>query len=128
VPAIPRLPISHGGYRSTGSTGAWVVATLGLQLRDRQRVDLAFGDDDHLPGVAAMAVGYRARLGDNWDWDVSVNHGRNDFRFHESNTVNVSWWYEPAPGGGIYAQSPTEADTGTLKFRQARPTWIFAAC
>jgi iron complex outermembrane receptor protein len=80
--------------------------------------------DGFLPNIvttvddASLAVGYRARLGDNWDWDFSVNHGRNDFKFHESNTVNVSWWYEPAPGGGIYAQSPTEADTGTLKFRQ----------
>ncbi len=67
---------------------------------------------------ASLAVGYRAPLGDNWDMDLSINHGRNDFKFHESNTVNVSWWYEPKPGGGIYAESPTEADTGTMKFRQ----------
>jgi iron complex outermembrane recepter protein len=80
--------------------------------------------DGFLPNIvttvedASLAVGYRARLGDNWDWDFSVNHGRNDFSFHESNTVNVSWFYEPAPGGGIYGASPTEADTGKLKFRQ----------
>lgn len=67
---------------------------------------------------ASLAVGYRAALGDSWDMDLSVNHGRNDFKFHERNTVNVSWWYEPKPGGGIHAESPTEADTGAMKFRQ----------
>ncbi|GAA4799878.1 TonB-dependent receptor [Lysobacter hankyongensis] len=67
----------------------------------------------------SLAVGYRAQLGDNWDWDLSVNHGRSKFGFHERNSVNVSWWYEPNPvTGGIYAQSPTSADTGTLKFDQ----------
>lgn len=67
----------------------------------------------------SLAVGYRAQLGDTWDWDVSVNHGRSKFGFHERNSVNVSWWYEPNPAtGGIYAQSPTSADTGTLKFDQ----------
>ncbi|TXI49220.1 MAG: TonB-dependent receptor [Lysobacter sp.] len=65
----------------------------------------------------SLAVGFRAPLGDNWDWDVSVNHGRSEFGFHERNSVNVSWWYEPL-GAGIYAQSPTSADTGTLKFQQ----------
>ena len=67
---------------------------------------------------ASLAVGYRAAINDTWDWDISVNHGRNEFGFHERNTVNVSWWYEPRPGGGIYAESPTSADTGTLKFDQ----------
>lgn len=65
----------------------------------------------------SLAVGFRAPLGENWDWDVSVNHGRSEFGFHERNSVNVSWWYEPL-GAGIYAQSPTSADTGTLKFQQ----------
>ncbi len=66
---------------------------------------------------ASLAVGYRAQLGDNWDWDVSVNHGRSQFGFQERNSVNVSWWYEPL-GAGIYGASPTSADTGTLKFDQ----------
>ena len=66
---------------------------------------------------ASLAVGYRAPLSDTWDWDVSINHGRSKFGFHERNSVNVSWWYEPL-GAGIYAQSPTSADTGTLKFDQ----------
>ncbi|MGO4262773.1 TonB-dependent receptor plug domain-containing protein [Lysobacter sp. TAB13] len=66
----------------------------------------------------SLAVGYKAPINDNWDWDISINRGRNKFGFEESNSVNVSWWYEPKPGGGIYAQSPTKADTGTLQADQ----------
>ena len=70
----------------------------------------------------SLAVGYRAPLGENWDWDVSINHGRSKFGFHERNSVNVSWWYEPLdptdPLSPIYAESPTSADTGTLEFDQ----------
>jgi len=68
---------------------------------------------------SSLAVGYRAPLGETWNWDVSVNRGRNRFGFAEANSVNVSWWYEPLPdGSGIYAQSPTSADTGTLQADQ----------
>ncbi|MBX3710352.1 MAG: TonB-dependent receptor [Lysobacter sp.] len=53
---------------------------------------------------------------------MSVNHGRSRFGFHERNSVNVSWWYEPLnpanPTGPRYNASPTSADTGTLKFQQ----------
>ena len=70
----------------------------------------------------SLAVGYKAPFNDNWDWDVSVNHGRSRFGFHERNSVNVSWWYEPLnpanPNGPRYNASPTSADTGTLKFQQ----------
>ena len=66
----------------------------------------------------SLAVGYKAPINDNWDWDVSVNRGRSKFGFEEADSVNVSWWYEPKPGGGIYAESPTKADTGTLQFDQ----------
>ena len=80
--------------------------------------------DGFLPNIittvedGSLAVGYRARLGENWDWDVSINHGRSKFGFHERNSVNVSWWYEPTATGGIFAESPTSADTGTLEFDQ----------
>jgi iron complex outermembrane recepter protein len=70
----------------------------------------------------ALAVGFRSQIGDSWDWDVSVNHGRSKFGFFERNSVNVSWWFEPinpaAPLGARFEQSPTSADTGTLKFDQ----------
>ncbi|WP_226470207.1 TonB-dependent receptor plug domain-containing protein [Luteimonas panaciterrae] len=80
--------------------------------------------DGFLPNIlttvedTSLALGYRAPLGESWNWDVSVNKGRNKFGFVESNSVNVSWWYEPKPGGGIYAESPTSADTGTLQADQ----------
>ncbi|HJR73580.1 MAG TPA: TonB-dependent receptor [Luteimonas sp.] len=91
---------------------------------DDNRTIPSIYSDGFLPQIvtraedASLAVGYRAPLGDNWDWDVSINHGRNRFEFEEHSTANVSWFYEPAPGGGIYGQTPTSADTGALEFRQ----------
>jgi len=72
---------------------------------------------------ASLAIGYKAPLGSSgWDMDVSVNHGRSEFGFSEGNSANVSWWYEPIdptdPAAGIYGESPTTADTGTLRFDQ----------
>jgi iron complex outermembrane receptor protein len=57
---------------------------------------------------------------------VSINHGRSKFGFHERNSVNVSWWYEPQPCSleacpdipVPFLASPTSADTGTLEFDQ----------
>jgi iron complex outermembrane receptor protein len=66
----------------------------------------------------SLALGYRRDLANQWKFDVSVNHGRSELDFHEKETINISYWYEPKPGGGIYAESPLEADTGTLKFKQ----------
>jgi iron complex outermembrane recepter protein len=62
----------------------------------------------------SLAAGYRGPINDVWAFDVSANFGRNQFDFHERNSVNVSWFYEPNGAGGIFGQSPTEADTGTL--------------
>jgi iron complex outermembrane receptor protein len=67
---------------------------------------------------ASFAFGYRRDLPGEWKFDLSVNHGRSELDFHERNTLNVSYWYEPKADGGIYAESPLEADTGRLKFRQ----------
>jgi iron complex outermembrane receptor protein len=66
----------------------------------------------------SFAFGYRRDLANDWKADISVNHGNSELAFHESNSLNTSYWYEPKPGGGIYAESPREADTGTLKFSQ----------
>ena len=67
---------------------------------------------------ASLAFGYRRDLPNDWKADISINHGRSELDFHEKQTINVSYWYEPKPGGGIYAESPFEADTGKLKFNQ----------
>ncbi len=84
--------------------------------------------DGFLPNIittvkdASLAVGYTAPIGDTWEWDISVTHGRSQFDFDERNSVNVSWWYEPLdpadPLGPRFEDSPTEADTGALKFDQ----------
>nr|WP_315222171.1 TonB-dependent receptor [uncultured Duganella sp.] len=67
---------------------------------------------------ASFAFGYRRDLPNDWKADISINHGASELAFHESDSLNTSYWYEPKPGGGIYAESPREADTGTLKFDQ----------
>eukprot|EP01032_Pedospumella_encystans_P031516 gene31516-35581_t len=66
----------------------------------------------------SYAFGYRRDLANDWKADVSINHGMSELAFHEKQTINISYWYEPKPGGGIYAESPFEADTGKLKFNQ----------
>jgi len=91
------------------------------------------GDDRTVPAVspngflpairtdikdASFAFGYRRDLAGDWKADISINHGASELAFHESDSINTSYWYEPKPGGGIYAESPREADTGTLKFNQ----------
>ncbi len=69
---------------------------------------------------ASLAFGYRRDLANDWKADVSINHGRSELAFHEKNTINVSYWYEPLPSdpSRIYGESPLEADTGKLKFNQ----------
>ncbi|MET0266087.1 MAG: TonB-dependent receptor [Duganella sp.] len=66
----------------------------------------------------SFAFGYRRDLVNDWKADISINHGASELAFHESDSINTSYWYEPRPGGGIYAESPREADTGTLRFNQ----------
>ncbi|WP_426191706.1 TonB-dependent receptor plug domain-containing protein [Massilia sp. DWR3-1-1] len=70
---------------------------------------------------ASLALGYRRDLEQGWKMDTSVNLGRSELAFHERNSINVSYWYEPINTCGctIYAASPLEADTGTLRFTQA---------
>jgi iron complex outermembrane receptor protein len=91
------------------------------------------GDDRTVPAVypngflpaigtdikdASFAFGYRRDLANDWKADFSINYGQSELDFHESGSLNTSYWYEPKPGGGIYAESPREADTGKLKFNQ----------
>ena len=80
--------------------------------------------DGFLPNIlttvrdASLALGYRHGLGAGWSLDASVNHGRSELAFHERNSINVSYWYEPKCSCSIYGESPREADTGTLRFTQ----------
>ncbi|MFL6711029.1 MAG: TonB-dependent receptor plug domain-containing protein [Massilia sp.] len=69
---------------------------------------------------ASLAIGYRRDLEQGWKMDTSVNLGRSELAFHESNSINISYWYEPVnpTGTALYNQSPLEADTGKLRFTQ----------
>jgi iron complex outermembrane recepter protein len=62
----------------------------------------------------SLAGGFRAPINDVWSFDASANWGQSRFDFHERNSVNVSWFYEPNGNGGIFGESPTSADTGSL--------------
>ena len=66
----------------------------------------------------SIALGFKGALNDTWDYDISVNRGFSQFNFSTANSANVSWYYEPKPGGGIYADTPTSSDDGTLRFDQ----------
>src|SRR5450830_1740079 len=69
---------------------------------------------------ASLAIGYRRDLEQGWKMDTSVNLGRSELAFHESNSINVSYWYEPITSCSctLYHASPLEADTGKLRFTQ----------
>jgi iron complex outermembrane receptor protein len=103
---------AYGFYRSQG---------------DDRTVPSETHADGYLPNIhttvkdASFAFGYRRDLPNDWKADISINHGESELDFHESNSINVSYWYEPKPGGApgqIYGESPREADTGKLKFTQ----------
>jgi iron complex outermembrane receptor protein len=69
--------------------------------------------DGFLPNIlttvrdASLAVGFRHGLGASWNLDASVNHGRSELAFHERNSINVSYWYEPKCSCANWNESPT---------------------
>lgn len=73
------------------------------------------------PADTSLAGGFRSKAG-SWNYDLGMNWGSSRFQFREENTVNVSYWYEPKdpanPTGERFGQSPTEADTGSLRNAQ----------
>ncbi|WP_133500767.1 TonB-dependent receptor plug domain-containing protein [Cognatilysobacter terrigena] len=118
------LPIGAGELYWFGGLSHRKGSSFGFfRTAGDNRTVPAYYPDGFLPNIrttvddTSLAVGYRAPLAGTWDWDISVNRGRSKFGFHESNSVNVSWYYEPL-GTGIYADSPREADTGTLQADQ----------
>ncbi len=62
----------------------------------------------------SLAAGFRGAFNETWNYDFSLNYGTSEFNFATRNSANVSWYYEPRPGGGIFADTPTSADDGTL--------------
>jgi iron complex outermembrane receptor protein len=74
------------------------------------------------PTDFSAVFGYKGQINTNWNYDAHYNFGQNEFKFREENTANVSWFYEPLdpnnPTGPRFAETPLEADTGTLQTTQ----------
>ena len=103
-----RTGVSNGFFRSAGD-GRTVPAVYPNGFLPELQTKTVDG---------SAAVGYRGPLEGTWSYDVSLEWGQNKFDFHEGNTINVSWWYEPKPdGSGIYGSSPLSAFTGALEYR-----------
>jgi iron complex outermembrane receptor protein len=107
-----------GVSRRTGDAGGFFRPT-----GDGRNVPAVY-PNGFLPNIlttvrdASLALGYRHDMPNQWTFDASVNHGRNELAFHERNSINVSYWYEPKCSCSIYADSPREADTGKLRLTQ----------
>lgn len=73
------------------------------------------------PTDTSIVAGFKRAINPNWNYDISLNFGQNEFKFREENTANVSWFYEPLdpanPTGPRFEETPVEADTGTLRNR-----------
>jgi iron complex outermembrane recepter protein len=65
-------------------------------------VSTGSNDDLHLSG------GLKGRLAGPWDYDASLTHGQNDFRYGLSNSLNASYG----------TASPTEFNLGSFHFAQ----------
>ena len=123
------VPIGNGALYGFGGISRREGDSSGFfRSAGDNRTVPALYPDGFLPNIittvrdASLALGYRAPLGALWEWDLSVNHGVSKFEFEERNSVNVTWWFEPQdpadPLGPRFEESPTEADTGALRFSQ----------
>ena len=119
--ASSELYVFGGVSRRTGDAAGF------FRAREDGRTVPAVYPNGFLPNIlttvkdASLAVGYRRDLERGWKMDTSVNLGRSELDFHERNSINVSYWYEPINTCSctIHAASPLEADTGKLIFTQA---------
>jgi iron complex outermembrane receptor protein len=119
------LPLAGGELYTFGGVSRRTGDASGFFRPKNDARDVpAVYPDGFLPNIlttvrdASLALGYRHGLGADWRLDVSVNHGRSELAFHERNSINVSYWYEPKCSCSIYGESPREAGTGTLRFTQ----------
>ncbi len=84
----------------------------------------AFYPDGFLPLIGtqiddiSLGGGFRTELGNNLNLDVSLTHGRNDFEFMISNSINASQVQlavnNLTPAAQIRSQTPRSADAGEL--------------
>ena len=100
---------SFGGFsvRDNNSAGFYRRA-------NQNRTVLQFYPDGFLPEIntdvndLSLAAGVRWKMNSGWNYDLSLNHGRNKFNFFISNSNNASYG----------TASPREADAGGPEFDQ----------
>jgi len=123
------LPTEQGGFYAFGGWSRRKGNSSGFfRSSGDSRTVPAIYPNGFLPTILTQptdfsaSAGYRAEFAGGWNWDASVSFGNSEFKFREENTVNVSYWYEPLnpnnPRGPVFAESATEADTGTLEYDQ----------
>jgi iron complex outermembrane receptor protein len=145
--AMPPRVTQHIGDIATKDASLWANAALPLgngaefyafggasrRIGDAWALFRAKDDPRNVPAVypsgfapqvlirdrdASLAVGYRRNLGSRWKLDASISHGVNEISFHDHDSINVSYWYEPKCNCTIYGESPREADAGRLRLTQ----------
>jgi iron complex outermembrane receptor protein len=95
------------GYRHSDATGFFRRPLDNRTVR-------AIYPDGFLPHIApriqdvGLTVGTKSETSGNWLWDASYTLGYNDFNFRVENSLNTS----------LGADSPTEFDSGSLRFSQ----------
>lgn len=103
------------GERELYSFGTWNERhTTGAQFYRYPSEQPQFYPNGYLPQSLgtnqdlSATAGFKGLLGDGWDFDSSLNHGRNRFESATRRTLNIS----------LGADSPTRFDTGDYELRQ----------
>lgn len=105
---------SFGTYNERHTTGAefYRYPSEQPQFYPNGYLPQSLGDNTDISATA----GYKGLIGDDWDFDSSVTHGRNRFESATRRTLNVS----------LGADSPTRFDTGDYELRQTTTNLDFS--
>ncbi|UZE09429.1 TonB-dependent receptor plug domain-containing protein [Pseudomonas sp. B21-053] len=97
---------SFGTYNERHTTGAefYRYPSEQPQFYPNGYLPQSLGDNQDISATA----GFKGLIGDDWDFDSSVTHGRNHFDSATRRTLNVT----------LGADSPTRFDTGEYELRQ----------
>jgi iron complex outermembrane receptor protein len=113
--------------RRTGTASSTAFGGVSHRTGDSAGFFRTAGDGRNVPSVypngflpnirttvkdASLALGYRRDLAASGNSTPASTTAAASSISTKRNTINVSYWYEPKPGGGIYNESPFEADTG----------------
>ncbi|RMQ45274.1 TonB-dependent receptor [Pseudomonas cichorii] len=97
---------SFGTYNERHTTGAefYRYPSEQPQFYPNGFLPQSLGDNKDL----SATVGFKGLIGEQWDFDSSLTHGRNHFESATQRTLNVA----------LGADSPTRFDTGEYELRQ----------